>query len=66
MVEGAAPALDGPAVGGHLCLAPADTAVAYWLWFRGIDRFTATQVTFLGPLSPFTRPSSAGRRSARR
>jgi probable blue pigment (indigoidine) exporter len=28
--------------------------VAYWLWFRGIGRLTATQVTFLGPLSPLT------------
>lgn len=28
--------------------------MAYWLWFRGIGRLTATQVTFLGPLSPLT------------
>ncbi|MFJ6387364.1 EamA family transporter [Streptomyces sp. NPDC091972] len=53
-VEGAPPALDGPAVGGYLYLALANTAVAYWLWFRGIGRLTATQVTFLGPLSPLT------------
>ncbi|MEV3973910.1 EamA family transporter [Streptomyces sp. NPDC050698] len=54
LVEGAPPALDGPAVGGYLYLALANTAVAYWLWFRGIGRMTATQVTFLGPLSPLT------------
>ncbi len=54
LVEGAPPALDGPAVGGYLYLAVANTAVAYWLWFRGIGRLTATQVTFLGPLSPLT------------
>ncbi|MFE2211397.1 EamA family transporter [Streptomyces canus] len=54
LVEGAPPALDGPAVGGYLYLALANTAVAYWLWFRGIGRLTATQVTFLGPLSPLT------------
>ncbi|GAA2525258.1 MULTISPECIES: EamA family transporter [Streptomyces] len=54
LVEGAPPALDGPAIGGHLYLALANTAVAYWLWFRGIGRLTATQVTFLGPLSPLT------------
>ncbi|WP_053852613.1 EamA family transporter [Streptomyces sp. NRRL B-24085] len=54
VVEGAPPALDGPAVGGYLYLALANTAVAYWLWFRGIGRLTATQVTFLGPLSPLT------------
>ncbi|MFE9026090.1 EamA family transporter [Streptomyces iakyrus] len=54
LVEGAPPALDGPAVGGYLYLAVANTALAYWLWFRGIGRMTATQVTFLGPLSPLT------------
>lgn len=54
LVEGAPPALDARAVGGYLYLALANTAVAYWLWFRGIGRLTATQVTFLGPLSPLT------------
>jgi len=54
LVEGAPPALDGRAIGGYLFLALANTAVAYWLWFRGIGRLTATQVTFLGPMSPLT------------
>ncbi|MER6402589.1 EamA family transporter [Streptomyces viridosporus] len=54
LVEGAPPAVDGPAIGGYLYLALANTAVAYWLWFRGIGRLTATQATFLGPLSPLT------------
>ncbi|MEU6917351.1 EamA family transporter [Streptomyces olindensis] len=54
LIEGAPPVLDGPAVGGYLYLAVANTAVAYWLWFRGIGRLTATQVTFLVPLSPLT------------
>ncbi|WP_406477715.1 EamA family transporter [Streptomyces sp. NBC_01615] len=54
LVEGAPPALDGRAAGGYLYLALANTAVAYWLWFRGVGRLTATQVTFLGPLSPLT------------
>ena len=54
LVEGAPPALDGRAVVGYLYLALANTAVAYWLWFRGIGRLTATQVTLLGPLSPLT------------
>ncbi|MHA5049574.1 EamA family transporter [Streptomyces sp. SD15] len=54
LVEGAPPALDGRAVGGYLYLALANTAVAYWLWFRGIGQLAATQVTFLGPLSPLT------------
>ncbi|ANP55091.1 putative blue pigment (indigoidine) exporter [Streptomyces griseochromogenes] len=54
LAEGAPPALDGRAAGGYLYLALANTAVAYWLWFRGIGRLTATQVGFLGPLSPLT------------
>ncbi|MGZ3099161.1 EamA family transporter [Streptomyces sp. H62] len=54
LAEGPPPALDGAAVGGYLYLALAGTAVAYWLWFRGIGRLTATQITFLGPLSPLT------------
>lgn len=54
LAEGAPPALDGPAVGGYLYLALANTALAYWLWFRGIGRLSATQATFLGPLSPLT------------
>ncbi|MEU2911153.1 EamA family transporter [Streptomyces massasporeus] len=54
LIEGAPPALDGRAVGGYLYLAVANTALAYWLWFRGIGRMSATQVTFLGPLSPLT------------
>ncbi|KFG75496.1 EamA family transporter [Streptomyces mutabilis] len=54
LAEGAPPALDGPAVGGYLYLALANTAVAYWLWFRGMGRLSATQVTFLGPLSPLS------------
>ncbi|MFG2886921.1 EamA family transporter [Streptomyces sp. NPDC048297] len=54
LVEGAPPALDAPAIGGYLYLALGNTAVSYWLWFRGIGRLTATQVTFLGPLSPLT------------
>ncbi|MGW2620614.1 EamA family transporter [Streptomyces sp. NPDC001500] len=54
LVEGAPPALDGRALGGYLYLAFANTAVSYWLWFRGIGRLSATQVTFLAPLSPLT------------
>ncbi|MEV8591381.1 EamA family transporter [Streptomyces sp. NPDC052012] len=54
LVEGSPPALDTPAIGGYLYLALANTALAYWLWFQGIGRLSATQVTFLGPLSPLT------------
>lgn len=54
LAEGAPPALDGRAIGGYLYLALANTAVAYWLWFRGIGRLGATRAGFLGPLSPLT------------
>ncbi|POX64960.1 EamA family transporter [Streptomyces sp. Ru62] len=54
LAEGAPPALDARAAGGYLYLALANTAVAYWLWFRGIGRLSATQAAFLGPLSPLT------------
>ncbi|MHC5907370.1 EamA family transporter [Streptomyces sp. S6] len=52
--EGAPPALDTPAVAGYLYLALANTAVAYWLWFRGIGRLSVAQVSLLGSLSPLT------------
>ncbi|MGW7368202.1 EamA family transporter [Streptomyces sp. NPDC054841] len=54
LVEGAPPALDGRGIAGYLYLALANTAVSYWLWFRGIERLTATSVTLLGSLSPIT------------
>ncbi|MFD9796682.1 EamA family transporter [Streptomyces sp. NPDC059070] len=54
LAEGAPPALDGRNLAGYLYLALVNTAVGYWLWFRGIGRLSATSVTFLGPLSPLT------------
>ncbi|WOI59392.1 EamA family transporter [Streptomyces fradiae] len=54
LVEGAPPALDGDALLGYAYLALVNTAVGYWLWFRGIERLTATSVMLLGPLSPIT------------
>ena len=66
LVEGAPPALDGRAVGGYLYLALANTAVAYWLWFRGIGRLTATRSPSSARSPRSRRPSSAGRHSARR
>ncbi|MEV0296591.1 EamA family transporter [Nocardia sp. NPDC050710] len=52
LIEGAPPALDGRAVGGYLYLGVIGTAVAYWLWFRGIAKVDATSIAFLGLLSP--------------
>ncbi|GAA2227918.1 EamA family transporter [Streptomyces amakusaensis] len=54
LAEGAPPALSGTNIAGYLYLALANTAVAYWLWFRGIERLTATSATLLGPLTPIT------------
>ncbi|MFD6398807.1 EamA family transporter [Nocardia sp. NPDC060249] len=52
LIEGAPPALDAEAVGGYLYLGVIGTALAYWLWVRGISRVPATSVSFLGLLSP--------------
>lgn len=52
LIEGAPPALDGSAIGGYLYLGVIGTALAYFLWFRGISRVPATSVAFLGLLSP--------------
>ncbi|MFE2147880.1 EamA family transporter [Streptomyces sp. NPDC059456] len=54
LVEGAPPALDGNAFLGYGYMMLINTGIAYWLWFRGIGRLTATSVTLLGPLSPLT------------
>lgn len=54
LVEGAPPALDGRALLGYGYMILINTGIAYWLWFRGIGRLTATSVTLLGPLSPLT------------
>ncbi|MCY0958922.1 EamA family transporter [Streptomyces sp. H27-H5] len=54
LVEGAPPALDGKALLGYGYMMLINTGIAYWLWFRGIGKLTATSVTLLGPLSPLT------------
>ncbi|MEV6571183.1 EamA family transporter [Streptomyces sp. NPDC051577] len=54
LVEGAPPALDGRALLGYGYMMLINTGIAYWLWFRGIGKLTATSVTLLGPLSPLT------------
>ncbi|MFG1790890.1 EamA family transporter [Nocardia sp. NPDC049149] len=52
LIEGAPPAMDGRAVGGYLYIGVIGTALAYWLWVRGISKVPATSVAFLGLLSP--------------
>ncbi|MFC7968064.1 EamA family transporter [Streptomyces cinereoruber] len=54
LVEGAPPALTGTNLAGYAYLAFGNTAISYVLWFRGIERLSASSVTLLGPLSPVT------------
>jgi probable blue pigment (indigoidine) exporter len=51
-VEGLPHALGPANLAGYLWLATAGTAIAYSLWFRGIDRLPVAQVSLLGLLSP--------------
>jgi probable blue pigment (indigoidine) exporter len=52
LVEGLPPALPARSVAGFAYLGLVNTGLAYALWFRGIERLSAPQVTFLGLLSP--------------
>ena len=52
VVEGPTPALSATNLGGYLYLSIIGTAVAYVLWFRGIQRLPVTAPSFLGLLSP--------------
>ncbi|MGO4630838.1 EamA family transporter [Streptomyces sp. 2RAF24] len=54
LLEGAPPALTGTNLAGYAYLAFGNTAISYFLWFRGIERLSASSVTLLGPLSPIT------------
>lgn len=53
-VEGGIPALTGTNVLGYLYLGLVNTALCYWLWFRGIGRLSIVPLSFLGLLSPLT------------
>ncbi|MER7620175.1 EamA family transporter [Streptomyces sp. NPDC126503] len=53
-IEGAPPVLTGTHLAGYAYLAFGNTAVSYFLWFRGIERLGASSATLLGPLSPIT------------
>ncbi|MFE2752188.1 EamA family transporter [Actinosynnema sp. NPDC059335] len=52
LVEGLPPAITAANVGGFAYLGLIGGALTYALWFRGIRVLPATQVTFLGLLSP--------------
>jgi probable blue pigment (indigoidine) exporter len=52
VVEGAPPALPASAVLGYAYLSLVGSALAYTLWFRGLERLPAASVSLLGQLSP--------------
>ncbi|MEV0269633.1 EamA family transporter [Hamadaea sp. NPDC050747] len=52
LIEGAPPALSPTNLAGYAYLATVNTAVAYWLWFRGLASLPASSAGFLGLLSP--------------
>ncbi|MFE5484487.1 EamA family transporter [Streptomyces sp. NPDC056527] len=54
LIEGAPPALDSANLLGYAYLAFGNTAISYFLWFRGIGQLSASSVTLLGPLSPIS------------
>ncbi|MEU6859480.1 EamA family transporter [Glycomyces sp. NPDC046736] len=53
-VEGGLPAMTGTNVLGYVYLGLVNTALGYWLWFRGIGRLSVVPLSFLGLLSPLT------------
>jgi probable blue pigment (indigoidine) exporter len=52
LVEGRPPALPPSAVAGYAYLCLVGSALAYTLWFRGLQRLPAASVSLLGQLSP--------------
>jgi probable blue pigment (indigoidine) exporter len=53
-VEGLPASVDGRNMAGFGYLILVNTALAYVLWMRGISQLPATQITYLGLLSPIT------------
>ncbi|QAA32642.1 DMT family transporter [Clostridium manihotivorum] len=54
LVEGRIPQLNSTNVLGLIILGIFNTALGYYLWFRGISKLTPTKVSFLGPVNPLT------------
>jgi len=57
-LEGLPPTLSRGSVAGYLWLGSVGTAVAYSLWFRGIERLPVARVSLLGLLSPVVATSA--------
>ncbi|GAB3223115.1 EamA family transporter [Glycomyces halotolerans] len=54
LVEGGLPELTATNAAGYLYLGVVNTALGYWLWFRGIGRLSVVPLSFLGLMSPLT------------
>lgn len=54
LLEGGLPQFTAANVGGYAYLGLIGTALAYWLWFRGLGRLSVVPLSFLGLLSPLT------------
>jgi probable blue pigment (indigoidine) exporter len=54
LVEGGLPEITATNVAGYVYLGLVNTALGYWLWFRGIARLSVVPLSFLALLSPLT------------
>ncbi|WP_025274238.1 EamA family transporter [Haloglycomyces albus] len=54
LIEGSPPEPTSVNLLGYLYLGLVNTALGYWLWFRGISRLNPVSLTFLGIGSPLT------------
>jgi len=54
LVEGAPPAIDGPALAGFAYISIVGTALAFVVWFGGLRRLDAATVGLIGLLNPVT------------
>jgi uncharacterized membrane protein len=52
LAEGLPPTVSTENVAGYAYLSLVGGALAYWLWFRGVERLPAASVSLLGLLSP--------------
>lgn len=53
-LEGGLPEFTAVNVAGYVYLGLVNTALGYWLWFRGIGRLSVVPLSFLGLFSPLT------------
>lgn len=54
LLEGAIPSLTPKNLFGLVILGIFNTGIAYYLWFRGIEKLSPAKVSFLSPINPLT------------